>query len=49
MTAEIRNGGCKKLKKVRFLPPEIIESILNGTQDPELNITKLIEMAEKAA
>lgn len=49
MTPEIRNGGCKKLKKVRFLPPEIIESILNGTQDPELNITKLIEMAEKAA
>ena len=49
MTPEIRNGGCKKVKKLRFLPPEIIESILNGTQDPELNITKLIEMAEKAA
>lgn len=49
MTKEIRNGACKKVKKLRFLPPEIIESILSGTQDPELNITKLIEMAEKAA
>ena len=44
---EARNGNNKRLRKLRFLPPEIIESIMNGTQDPELNIKKLIEMAEK--
>nr|DAR39107.1 MAG TPA: Protein of unknown function (DUF4085) [Caudoviricetes sp.] len=35
------------MRKLRFLPPEIIENIMNGTQDPELNVKKLIEMAEK--
>lgn len=43
---EARNGNNKRLRKLRFLPPEIIESIMNGTQDPELNVKKLIEMAE---
>lgn len=45
---EARNGNNKRLRKLRFLPPEIIESIMNGTQDPELNVKKLIEMAEKS-
>ena len=45
---EARNGNNKRLRKLRFLPSEIIESIMNGTQDPELNVKKLIEMAEKA-
>ncbi len=44
---EARNGNNKRLRKLRFLPPEIIESIMNGTQDPELNVKKLITMAEK--
>lgn len=44
---EARNGNNKRLRKLRFLPPEIIESIMNGTQDPELNVKKLIEIAEK--
>lgn len=44
---EARNGNNKRLRKLRFLPPEIIESIMNGAQDPELNVKKLIEMAEK--
>lgn len=44
---EARNGNNKLLRKLRFLPPEIIESIMNGTQDPELNVKKLIAMAEK--
>ena len=44
---EARNGNNKRLRKLRFLPPEIIESIMNGTQDPELNVKKLIAMAEK--
>ena len=44
---EARNGNNKRLRKLRFLPPEIIENIMNGTQDPELNVKKLIEMAEK--
>lgn len=43
---EARNGNNKRLRKLRFLPPEIIESIMNGTQNPELNVKKLIEMAE---
>ena len=43
---EARNGNIKRLRKLRFLPPEIIESIMNGTQDPELNINKLIKLTE---
>ena len=42
---EARNGNNKRLRKLRFLPPEISESIMNGTQDPELTVKKLIEMA----
>ena len=42
-----RNGHNKKLRKLRFLPPDIIESIMNGTQDPELNVKKLIAMANE--
>ena len=45
---EARNGNNKRLRKLRFLPPEIIESIMNGTQEPELNVKKLIEMADKS-
>ncbi len=44
---EARNGNNKRLRKLRFLPPEVIESIMNGTQDPELNVKKLIAMADK--
>ena len=47
MTAEIRNGSCKKVKNLRFLPKDLIEDILNGVQDPELNIKQLIEMANR--
>lgn len=43
---EARNGNNKRLRKLRFLPPEIIESIMNGTQDPELTVKKLIALAE---
>ena len=45
---EARNGNNKRLRKLRFLPPEIIENIMNGTQNPELNVKKLIEVAEKS-
>ena len=45
MTAEIRYGSCKKVKNLRFLPKDLIEDILNGVQDPELNIKRLIKMA----
>lgn len=44
---EARNGNNKRLRKLRFLPPEIIEAIMNGTQDPELNVKKLIAMANE--
>lgn len=43
---EAKNGNVKRLRKLRFLPPDIIESIMNGTQDPELNISKLIAMVK---
>ena len=45
---EARNGNNKRLRKLRFLPPDIIESIMNGTQDPELNVKKLIAIANKS-
>lgn len=41
------SGNNKRLRKLRFLPPEIIESIMNGTQNPELNVKKLIAIADK--
>ena len=44
---EARNGNNKRLRKLRFLPPDIIESIMNGTQDPELNVKKLIAIANE--
>ena len=44
---EAKNGNNKRLRKLRFLPPDIIESIMNGIQDPELNIKKLIAIADK--
>lgn len=44
---EARNGNNKRLRKLRFLPPDIIESIMNGTQDPEWNVKKLIEIANE--
>lgn len=43
---EARNENNKRLRKLRFLSPEIIESIMNGTQDPELNVKKLIAIAD---
>ena len=33
--------------KLRFLPPEMIEAIMNGTQDPELNVKKLIAITNE--
>ena len=47
MTPEIRNGGYKKAKNLRFLPKNLIENILNRVQDLELNIKGLIEIADK--
>ncbi len=47
LPSEARNGNNKRLRKLRFLPPEIIESIMNGTQNPDLNVKKLIAMADR--
>ena len=44
---EARNGNNKRLRKLRFLPPDIIESIMNGEQDPDWNVKKLIEIANE--
>ena len=48
LSPKARNGNNKRLRKLRFLPPDIVESIMNGTQNPELNVKKLIEIAEKS-
>jgi len=47
MTTTSSSGKNKRLRKLRFLPPEIIEAIMNGTQDPELNVKKLIAIANE--
>ena len=31
---------------LRFLPPQLVEDILNGKQDPLLTIEKLVDMAK---
>ena len=36
-----------RLRKLRFLPPVIIESIMNGEQDPDWNVKKLIGIANE--
>ncbi|MBO5446137.1 recombinase family protein [bacterium] len=46
-TTTSSSGNNKRLRKLRFLPPEMIEAIMNGTQDPELNVKKLIVIANE--
>ena len=46
MTKEQKSSShIKRLMKLRLLPPEIIEAILNGTQDRTLTIKELYTMA----
>lgn len=47
ITTTSSSGNNKRLRKLRFLPPEMIEAIMNGTQDPELNVKKLIAIANE--
>ena len=36
----------RRLMSLRFLPPQLVEDILNGKQDPLLTIEKLVDMAK---
>ena len=36
----------RRLMLLRFLPPKLVEDILNGKQDPMLTIEKLVDMAK---
>ena len=42
--AERLNGNNKRYKNLRFLPPNIIEDIFNGKNDPNLTIQDLLKM-----
>ena len=47
LTREQRNSShVNRLIKLRYLPPNVIEDILNGKQDPTLTVKKLYEMSK---
>ena len=39
---ELNSRNCRRLRKLRFLPPDLISQILEGKQDPSLTIEKLL-------
>ena len=39
---ELNTRNCRRLRKLRFLPPDLISQILEGKQDPTLTIEKLL-------
>ncbi len=43
-TAELQTRNARRLRKLRFLPPKLIEQIFIGTQDPELTVEKLCSL-----
>lgn len=47
LTREQRNSShVNRLINLRYLPPNVIEDILNGKQDPALTVKKLYEMSK---
>lgn len=40
-TNELQTRNARRLRKLRFLPPDLIKQILNGTQDPKLTVERL--------
>ena len=42
--ADVKSRNARRLRNLRFLPPEIIEQILTGTQDKDLTVEKLCKM-----
>lgn len=40
-SAELNNRNARRLRKLRFLPPDLIQKILSGEQDANLTIEKL--------
>ena len=43
---EKQSSYVRRLMSLRFLPPQLVEDILNGKQDPLLTIEKLVDMAK---
>ena len=43
---EKQSSYVRRLMSLRFLPPKLVEDILNGKQDPMLTIEKLVDMAK---
>ena len=43
-TAELQTRNARRLRKLRFLPPELIEQIFTGTQDADLTVEKLCNL-----
>ena len=41
---EKTSGNNKRYKNLRFLPPQIIEDIINGNNNPNLTIPDLLKM-----
>lgn len=47
LTKDLKTSShVRRLMKLRFLPPELIESILNGTQDRNLTIVQLYKLVK---
>lgn len=43
-TAELQTRNARRLRKLRFLPPKLIEQIFTGTQDADLTVEKLCNL-----
>jgi len=44
---EFQTRNIRRLRKLRFLPPELIEQIFKGKQNPNLTVEKLCEIGDK--
>ena len=45
--SELQTRNIRRLRKLRFLPPKLIEQIFKGNQNPDLTVEKLCEIGDK--
>jgi hypothetical protein len=44
LTSEMKSSSyVKRIMQLRFLPPKLIEDIINGVQPPDLTVVKLFQ------